>query len=100
MPPPGCRRGSPGRRCRTRSRCRTPSGWPRTETTGVGWEGVPRSLVAPGHLRPEVRLEVLPGGDPLDRAAALGLRALGDERADVDDPLALLARDLRPVVGV
>ena len=25
---------------------------------------------------------------------------LRDERADVDDPLALLARDLRPVVGV
>src|SRR4051794_32176052 len=35
----------------------------------------------------------------VDRAA--GLVALAaDERADVDDPLALLARDPRPVVGV
>src|SRR5687767_10828690 len=45
-------------------------------------------------------LEVLPGGDPLDGAAAFGLLAAGDERPDVDDALALLAGDLRPVVGV
>src|SRR5439155_17551710 len=47
-------------------------------------------------------LQVLARRDPLDGAAALGrlVVALGDERADVDDPLALLARDLRPVVGV
>ena len=45
-------------------------------------------------------LEVLPSRDPLDRATALGLVAVGRDRADVDDALTLLARDLRPVVGV
>src|SRR5687767_4972276 len=45
-------------------------------------------------------LEVLPGGDPLDGATAFGLLAAGDERPDVDDALALLAGDRRPVVGV
>ena len=45
--------------------------------------------------------EVLARADPLDGAAAGGVvLAGGDERADVDDALALLARDLRPVVGV
>src|SRR6476659_580789 len=45
-------------------------------------------------------LQVLAGvRSRVDRAA--GLVALAaDERADVDDPLALLARDPRPVVGV
>ncbi len=39
-----------------------------------------------------VRLEVLTGvGDRVDRAAGLGAGLAGDERADVDDPLALLA---------
>src|SRR5205807_5103894 len=68
----------------------------------------PRDKRRPGHaatvtgatVRKGTKLEVLPGGDPLDGAAALGLLAAGDERADVDDALALLARDLRPVVGV
>src|SRR6478735_9105006 len=57
--------------------------------------------------RPLVRrrarwLEVLAGGDALDRATTLGLLLLLplDERAHVDDALALLAGDLGPVVGV
>src|SRR5262245_15020437 len=45
-------------------------------------------------------LEVLTGGNPLDRAAPGGLVALGHDGADVDDPLALLPGDLGPVVGV
>src|SRR5947207_2993795 len=96
--PRGCRPGSPGRRCRTRSRHRTPSGWPRSETTGATMRRCARG--PPDPRAQTASLEVLPGGDPLDGAAALGLLAAGDQRADVDDPLALLARDLRPVVGV
>src|SRR5579875_1039479 len=50
---------------------------------------------------PARRLQVLAGPHALDRAAALGLvLALADQGAHVDDPLALLARDLRPVVRV
>src|SRR5687768_7266505 len=45
-------------------------------------------------------LEVLTGGHPLDGTAAAGLLLRGDERAHVDDALALLAGDLRPVVRV
>src|SRR5581483_144513 len=45
--------------------------------------------------------EVLTGaGDGLDRAAGLGALLAGDERTDEHDPLALLARDPRPVVRV
>src|ERR1019366_9232661 len=44
--------------------------------------------------------EILTGTHPLDRPTALGLVAVPDERADVHDTLALLARDLRPVVGI
>src|SRR3546814_1923606 len=46
--------------------------------------------------------EVLARGHPLDRATALGLvvGVVLDDRAHIDDALALLARDLRPVVGV
>src|SRR4051812_3644637 len=36
----------------------------------------------------------------LDGPAGLGALAAGDERPDVDDPLALLAGDARPVVRV
>src|SRR5690606_17321321 len=45
-------------------------------------------------------LQVLAGGHPLDRAPAgrFGVVCPLDERADVDDPLALLAGDLGPVV--
>jgi hypothetical protein len=46
-----------------------------------------------------VTLEVLSGSDdPLDVPRLL--RGLTGERFDGDDPLALLASDLRPVVGV
>src|SRR4051812_46922636 len=45
-------------------------------------------------------LQVLPGCDPLDGSATGGLLALRHEHPQEDDALALLARDLRPVVGV
>src|SRR5438128_4109146 len=45
-------------------------------------------------------LQVLAGADPLDGPPAGGLLALRQQGADVDDALALLARDLGPVVGV
>src|SRR5262245_25752006 len=47
-------------------------------------------------------LEVLPGGYPFDGTAARRrlLFVLLDQRAHVHDALALLARDLRPVVGI
>src|SRR5215204_4632805 len=47
-------------------------------------------------------LQVLTGRHPLDGATAGGTVTLvtGDKRTDVHDALALLARDLRPVVGV
>src|SRR3954451_10678370 len=54
----------------------------------------------PGRGRCGSGLQVLAGvGGRVDGPAGLGALA-ADERADVDDPLALLARDLRPVVGV
>src|SRR5919205_1297704 len=43
-------------------------------------------------------LEVLAGTDALHLAALVG--ALSEQSSDVDDPLALLARDARPVVRV
>src|SRR5438309_9751018 len=46
----------------------------------------------------EERLQVLTSVDALD-LPALAVR-VGHEGSDVDDPLALLARDARPVVGV
>src|SRR5579875_1294481 len=50
--------------------------------------------------RDQPRLQVLAGvGDRVDGAAGVGALA-GHERADVDDPLALLAGDPCPVVGV
>src|SRR5205807_134988 len=49
---------------------------------------------------PREALEVLPGADPFDGATAGGLLALRQQRADIDNALALLARDLGPVVGV
>ena len=45
-------------------------------------------------------LQVLTGGDALDLAATGLAVALGQQGAHEDDALALLARDLRPVVGV
>src|SRR5215210_7835831 len=48
------------------------------------------------------RLQVLTGRHPLDGPTSGGAVTfvMGDERTDVDDALALLARDLRPVVRV
>src|SRR4029450_5579238 len=52
-------------------------------------------------MRPAVgRSEVLPGGDALDLPAAAGALVVGEQRAHEHDALALLAGDLRPVVGV
>ena len=45
-------------------------------------------------------LEVLPRLDLLDLTGPSPSFVLADEGADVDDALALLAGDLRPVVGV
>src|SRR5690242_19968113 len=45
-------------------------------------------------------LEVLASGNPLDRSTTGGFVTLGHDGADVDDPLALLSRDLRPVVRI
>src|SRR5215210_106185 len=45
-------------------------------------------------------LQVLAGAHTLDGPPAGGFLALRHQGADVDDPLALLARDLGPVVGV
>src|SRR3954462_7050493 len=61
---------------------------------------VPRRACARGTLQQGPFSQVLAGvRRRVDRAP--GLVALAaDERADVDDPLALLARDPRPVVGV
>src|SRR5438093_850716 len=47
----------------------------------------------------EVRLQVLTGVDPFD-LPALTTPAVSEERPDVDDPLALLAGDASPVIGV
>src|SRR3954453_54408 len=69
-------------RPRTRSRCRRSSATPRRHPTAVSDS------------------QILAGGDALDLTAAALLVVLGDDRADVDDALALLAGDLRPVVGV
>src|SRR4051812_576610 len=53
-----------------------------------------------GRRRPSF-LQVLAGvGHRVDRAPGLGALLAGDQRADVDDPLALLAGDAGPVVGV
>src|ERR1039457_3888463 len=46
------------------------------------------------------RLKVLTCGDAFDLASTGCLVTLGEQRADEHDPLALLAGDLRPVVGV
>src|SRR5437868_4686067 len=45
-------------------------------------------------------LQVLTRPNSFDRTPARRLLALGQQGADIDDALALLARDLGPVVGV
>ena len=54
--------------------------------------------MAPGRLMGAS--EVLPGAHVIDGATTVSVLLGGDQGADVDDPLALLARDPRPVVGV
>src|SRR5437588_2141175 len=84
-----------------------------TEDAAIGLDSpaprstMPYSVSMPQTLRiatsrPYWGLEILPRRHPLDRPATFGgaLFVLGDQRADVDDALALLARDLRPVVRV
>ena len=59
------------------------------------------TCVPPRYQNPAKRLgslQVLAGGDALDLAALVA--AVAEQRADVDDPLALLAGDPGPVVGV
>src|SRR5215469_3181896 len=84
---------------RCAARGRQPGPWPpgpwppapRRAGAGTRWTGP----VTAGQL------EVLAGvGDGVDRPSGLGPVLAGDQRPDVDDPLALLAGDPRPVVRV
>src|SRR5947208_303860 len=66
-----------------------------------------RPYPCPEYIAPGIRavctrewLEVLAGAHPFDGAATGGLLALGHEHPQEDDALALLARDLGPVVRV
>src|SRR3954465_13405225 len=89
-----------------------------TEDAAIGFDSppprsrMPYSVSTPQTFRIATRrtyrpraamgLQVLPGGDPLNRAAAGRFLALvlRHQGPDVDDPLPLLAGDLGPVVGV
>src|SRR5438094_10568577 len=91
-----------------------------TEDAAIGFDSVPRrrmpySVSIPSTLRmatratyppagavprPEPRLEVLASADPFDGPATGGLLALREQHAEEHDALALLARDLGPVVRV
>src|SRR3954454_19888668 len=82
----------------------------------MGFESAPRRMIpysvstpqtflmamtrGPYPFTGERPLEILAGTDTLDGPSPGGFLALGHEGADVHDPLALLARDLGPVVGV
>src|SRR5665213_3884650 len=62
---------------------------------------IPQTLgMATRRPYPRFSSKILTGAHPLDGPATLGAQVFADERADVDDPLALLSGDLRPVVGV
>src|SRR5579862_4543804 len=77
--------------CRTPSRYPAPSVRPRDDPT----EPEPGSRA--------IASEVLPGpgrSDALDGPAPFDLFVVGEEDPQIDDPLALLARDLGPVVRV
>src|SRR5437879_5360026 len=71
-------------------------------TLGMATDGPYPGAAANGALRSAAGdcLEVLAGPHALDGASTGRLLALGQQGADVDDPLALLARDLGPVIGV
>src|SRR5262245_32143013 len=76
--------------------------YPSSGTTSrreTGDERRPREIHGPSRAG---GLQVLTRGDTLDRPSTSGalVAVVGEERADEDDALALLARDLRPVVGV
>src|SRR5262250_3161735 len=77
------------------ARGRPPGRWRGARPAPGGGPGRPLyALARPG-------LQVLAGvGNGIDRPSRLGPVLAGDQRPDVDDPLALLAGDPRPVVGV
>src|SRR4051794_8083316 len=68
-------------------------------TASRGW-AVVRTVSPIGGHAPAVLQVLARVGDRVDGAARFGALAAGDQRADVDDPLALLAGDAGPVVGV
>src|SRR6266550_504724 len=82
-------------RRRTRSRYRRPWEQPRSQPT---WR--PFEPLSSGAAAIRRRSEILPGGDALDLPAAAAAVVVGEQRAHEHDALALLAGDLRPVVGV
>src|ERR1700677_2524628 len=62
---------------------------------------IPYSVSIPRTLAIALGLEILPRAHVLDRATTLHVVFFSvDQRADENDPLALLARDSCPVVGV
>src|SRR5688500_10366634 len=70
-------------------------------TDGTSSKASPTRTRVAALMRRSAGSEVLTRvGDGVDRAARLVALRAGDERADVDDPLALLARDAGPVVRV
>src|SRR5213078_543583 len=82
-------------RRRTRSRYRRPWEQPRSQPTWRPFEPLSSPTAA---IRR--RSEILPGGDALDLPAAAAAVVVGEKRAHEHDALALLAGDLRPVVGI
>src|SRR3954465_9621493 len=58
------------------------------------------AIAGPYPVPGEKPLQILAGAHTLDGPSSGGLLALGHEGADVHDPLALLPRDLGPVVRV
>src|SRR2546421_12495808 len=82
-------------RRRTRSRYRRPWEQPRSQPT---WR--PFEPLSSGTAAIRRRSEILPGGDALDLPAAAAAGVVGEKRAHEHDALALLAGDLRPVVGI
>src|SRR6266699_4528177 len=81
-------------RRRTRSRYRRPWEQPRSQPTWRPFEPLSSGTAT------RRRSEILPGGDALDLPAAAATVVFGEQRAHEHDALALLAGDLRPVVGI
>src|SRR5580693_7705050 len=61
---------------------------------------IPSTFWTAIRFRPQKSSKVLAGSDALDLSTASDFVAVLDHGPDVDDPLALAAGDLRPVVGV